>query len=202
MSASGRTRRSMRLSTDEKPTTAPCSWSARAMPHAIEWSLATPKISAFLPSSSPIASSQGGADPRIGPRIAEPGAHGARRSVQSCTLPRPGVDAGPLGSTHEPDQRSGPAHGAQRCACPPARHRRRLRPEGRAHPGRRRGDPRARATRDALPDRDQQLDGRAGRASPAGARKWVSRSRPSASSRRCPSRPPLPRSTIRARRSS
>ena len=53
-SASGRTRRSIRLSTDEKPTSAPSSWSARAIPQAIEWSLATPKISAFLPSSSPI----------------------------------------------------------------------------------------------------------------------------------------------------
>ena len=53
-SASGRTRRSIRLSTDEKPTSAPSSWSARAIPQAIEWSLATPKISAFLPSSRPI----------------------------------------------------------------------------------------------------------------------------------------------------
>ena len=48
-SASGRTRLSMRLSIDEKPTSAPSAWSAWAMPHAIEWSLATPKMSAFLP---------------------------------------------------------------------------------------------------------------------------------------------------------
>ena len=52
--ASGRTRRSRRLSTELKPTVAPCSCRARAMPQAIEWSLATPKIRAFLPSSSPI----------------------------------------------------------------------------------------------------------------------------------------------------
>ena len=55
--ASGRTRFSIRLSIDEKPTSAPSSWSARAMPQAIEWSFATPKISAFLPSSRPISSS-------------------------------------------------------------------------------------------------------------------------------------------------
>src|SRR6185369_10483711 len=53
-SASGRTRRSMRLSIDEKPTTAPSSWSALAIPQAIEWSLATPKTSARLPSTRPI----------------------------------------------------------------------------------------------------------------------------------------------------
>src|SRR3954470_7702759 len=53
-SAGGRTRFSMRLSTDENPTSAPSAWSASAMPHAIEWSLATPKMSAVLPSSSPI----------------------------------------------------------------------------------------------------------------------------------------------------
>ncbi len=52
--ASGRTRLSMRLSIDEKPTVAPSSWRALAIPHAIEWSLATPKTSAFLPSSRPI----------------------------------------------------------------------------------------------------------------------------------------------------
>ena len=43
----------MRLSTDEKPTVAPSAWSARAMPQAIEWSLATPKMSAFLPVEQP-----------------------------------------------------------------------------------------------------------------------------------------------------
>ena len=47
--ASGRTRFSIRLSTELKPTVAPSSWNARAMPQAIEWSLATPKISACLP---------------------------------------------------------------------------------------------------------------------------------------------------------
>src|SRR5262245_43423138 len=57
VSASGLTRRSISDSTEEKPSVAPCSWNARAMPHAIEWSFATPKISAFLPSSSPIATS-------------------------------------------------------------------------------------------------------------------------------------------------
>ena len=56
-SASGRTRRSMRLSTEENPTSAPSAWSAWAIPQAIEWSLATPKMSAFFPSSSPIAGS-------------------------------------------------------------------------------------------------------------------------------------------------
>ena len=56
-SARGRTRFSIRLSTDEKPTSAPSAWSASAMPQAIEWSLATPKMSAVLPSSSPIRSS-------------------------------------------------------------------------------------------------------------------------------------------------
>ena len=45
----------MRLSIDEKPTSAPSACSARAMPQAIEWSFATPKISAFLPSSRPIS---------------------------------------------------------------------------------------------------------------------------------------------------
>ena len=55
--ASGRTRFSIRLSTEEKPTSAPSAWSARAIPQAIEWSLATPKMSAVLPSSSPIPSS-------------------------------------------------------------------------------------------------------------------------------------------------
>ena len=44
----------MRLSIELKPTLAPCSWSAFAIPQAIEWSFATPKTSAFLPSSSPI----------------------------------------------------------------------------------------------------------------------------------------------------
>ncbi len=46
----------MRLSIELKPTVAPCSWSAFAIPQAIEWSFATPKTSAFLPSSSPIRS--------------------------------------------------------------------------------------------------------------------------------------------------
>ena len=53
--AGGRASR-CRLSTDEKPTSAPSAWSAWAMPQAIEWSLATPKMSAVLPSSSPIRS--------------------------------------------------------------------------------------------------------------------------------------------------
>ena len=35
-SASGRTRFSIRLSTDEKPTSAPSAWSASAIPQAIE----------------------------------------------------------------------------------------------------------------------------------------------------------------------
>src|SRR6476469_677293 len=52
--ASGRTRFASRLSTDEKPTSAPSAWSAWAIPHAIEWSVATPKMSAVLPSSNPI----------------------------------------------------------------------------------------------------------------------------------------------------
>ncbi len=55
--ASGRTRFSMRLSTDEKPTSAPSACRARAMPQAIEWSFATPKMSAVFPSSSPIVRS-------------------------------------------------------------------------------------------------------------------------------------------------
>src|SRR5262245_21456898 len=55
--ASGRTRFSSRLSTEEKPSVAPSSCRAFAMPQAIEWSFATPKISAFLPSSRPIGSS-------------------------------------------------------------------------------------------------------------------------------------------------
>src|SRR4051794_6125642 len=54
LSASGRTRRSIRLSTEEKPTTAPSSWNALAMPQAIEWSFATPNTSALRPSSRPI----------------------------------------------------------------------------------------------------------------------------------------------------
>ena len=44
--ASGRTRFSISDSIDEKPTSAPSAWSAWAIPQAIEWSLATPKISA------------------------------------------------------------------------------------------------------------------------------------------------------------
>ena len=54
--ASGRTRRSISDSTDAKPRVAPAAWSAWAMPHAIEWSFATPKMSAFFPSSRPIPS--------------------------------------------------------------------------------------------------------------------------------------------------
>src|SRR5262245_14416546 len=54
LSARGRTRRSISDSTDENPSVAPCSWNARAMPHAIEWSFATPKTRAFFPSSNPI----------------------------------------------------------------------------------------------------------------------------------------------------
>src|SRR3954464_8128789 len=53
-SARGRTRRSRSDSTDENPSVAPSSCRALAMPQAIEWSFATPKISAFLPSRSPI----------------------------------------------------------------------------------------------------------------------------------------------------
>ena len=56
-SASGRTRRSMRLSTEEKPTTAPSSWSALAIPQAMEWSFATPNTSALRPSSRPMRDS-------------------------------------------------------------------------------------------------------------------------------------------------
>ena len=53
-SARGRTRRSIRDSTDEKPTIAPSSWNALAMPQAIEWSFATPNTSALRPVSRPI----------------------------------------------------------------------------------------------------------------------------------------------------
>src|SRR5664279_1255520 len=56
-SARGRTRRSRRLSTELKPTVAPASWSAWAIPQAIEWSFATPKTSARRPSSSPMGAS-------------------------------------------------------------------------------------------------------------------------------------------------
>src|SRR5664279_4562082 len=56
-SARGRTRRSRRLSTELKPTVAPASWSAWAIPQAIEWSFATPKTSACRPSSSPMGAS-------------------------------------------------------------------------------------------------------------------------------------------------
>src|SRR6476469_9215181 len=56
-SASGLTRFSISCSTDEKPISAPSACSDCAMPHAIEWSLATPKISARRPSSSPISTS-------------------------------------------------------------------------------------------------------------------------------------------------
>ena len=51
--ASGRTRFSISISTELKPIVAPWAWSAWAMPQAIEWSFATPKMSAFRPSSSP-----------------------------------------------------------------------------------------------------------------------------------------------------
>ena len=84
-SASGRTRRSMRLSTDEKPTSAPSSWSARAMPQAIEWSLATPKISAFLPSSSPIRLLQRSRSGR--PRPAYPGDPATLRMMRTVDPP-------------------------------------------------------------------------------------------------------------------
>ena len=57
-SASGRTRFSMSDSTDEKPIVAPSAWNALAIPQAIEWSFATPKISAVLPSSRPISTSR------------------------------------------------------------------------------------------------------------------------------------------------
>ena len=55
-SASGRTAACREASTELKPTVAPWSWRALAMPQAIEWSLATPKTRAFLPSSSPVPS--------------------------------------------------------------------------------------------------------------------------------------------------
>ncbi len=54
LAASGFTRFSMSISTEEKPTSAPSRWSAWAMPQAMEWSLAKPKIRARLPSSSPM----------------------------------------------------------------------------------------------------------------------------------------------------
>ena len=57
-SASGRTRLSISDSTDENPIVAPSSWNAFAIPQAIEWSFATPKISAVLPSSRPIGTSR------------------------------------------------------------------------------------------------------------------------------------------------
>jgi len=53
-SARGWTRFSISDSIELNPTSAPASWSARAIPQAIEWSLATPKISAFLRSRSPM----------------------------------------------------------------------------------------------------------------------------------------------------
>ena len=87
-SARGRTRRSIRLSTDEKPTVAPWSWKAFAIPHAIEWSFATPNTSALRPSSSPISLLS--AEPLAQARL--PSAHHARDAptrrppcVQRCT---------------------------------------------------------------------------------------------------------------------
>ena len=78
----------MRLSTDEKPTSAPSSWSAWAIPHAIEWSLATPKMSAVFPSSSPIPSSLHVAvarQPTIEPMTADRRPAGlARRRCAAC----------------------------------------------------------------------------------------------------------------------
>src|SRR5450759_1612363 len=51
--ASGRTRRLISDAIELKPTLAPWSYSALAIPQAIEWSLATPNTSAFLPLSRP-----------------------------------------------------------------------------------------------------------------------------------------------------
>ena len=51
--ARGRTRRLISDAMELKPTLAPWSYRALAMPQAIEWSLATPKTSAFLPLSKP-----------------------------------------------------------------------------------------------------------------------------------------------------
>src|SRR5262249_42094401 len=53
-SASGLTRFSIRDSMELKPTSAPSAWNASAIPQAIEWSFAPPKIRAFLPSRRPM----------------------------------------------------------------------------------------------------------------------------------------------------
>src|ERR1035437_9029531 len=54
--ASGRTRLLISDAIELNPTEAPWSYSALAMPQAIEWSLATPKTSAFLPARMPVCS--------------------------------------------------------------------------------------------------------------------------------------------------
>ena len=64
------------------------------MPQAIEWSFATPKISAFLPSSRPIRSSvalASAAEPTIGPvprnRLDRPSRAPSPACARSCSMP-------------------------------------------------------------------------------------------------------------------
>ena len=94
-SARGRTRRSIRLSTDEKPTVAPWSWNALAMPQAIEWSFATPNTSALRPSSSPILASSCGSGypPTIMPEMprADDALRAALHGVRGLLLDLDGV---------------------------------------------------------------------------------------------------------------
>ena len=172
--ASGRTRFSMRLSIDEKPTSAPASWSARAMPHAIEWSLATPKMSAVLPSSSPIRSS---------------------RRAPSAVGSLPSADDAATDSRRRPDR--GAARPELRARC-----RRRHRPEGRAAPGFHGGAAiRPRRARHPVPRRDELLAGPSRRRSPTGFAQRRHRHRPGPRSSRPPRRrPPTRRPTIAGRR--
>ena len=90
--ASGRTRRLISEAIELKPTSAPWSYRALAMPQAIEWSLATPKTSAFLPLSSPsrTQSSAGRARRRERGRATEVGAS----TAAACDLAVDEPDSG------------------------------------------------------------------------------------------------------------
>ena len=93
LSASGRTRRSIRLSTEEKPTIAPSSWRALAMPQAIEWSFATPNTSALRPSSRPMRGSSSGRSAMMpDPFAADDALRAALQRLRlACGISRPGA---------------------------------------------------------------------------------------------------------------
>ena len=152
--ASGRTRFSMRLSTELKPTVAPCLVEAPGRSPRRSSGRWRPRRSApscrrAVPSAEPSRRVPSAAMTSLTPRRLD------RRA-----LPRPAV---------RPDRRPGA----------PARPRRGDRPQGRAAARGRRGAGRARGPVDPVPDRDEHLAHQPGRACRAGATGSGHRSRPS-----------------------